>query len=273
MCSVFVSIFWPLRLLSNLPKTGRKLGLHFRCFCAMDNSADSRVRPPFYKRTSTRSTWRSRLVRRCVALLGAAALLLRTESRTASPTEPGSRGRFYRHRTHLCTSRFGFFRAPHRSGPRRPCRTTTTVPDDLSPFLFAKQIVKADGATLGPFEETVAQVRAARSPDGGDASFSRVSHQHARVKKPNICAPGGECGRKSRAIRDRAWTRAGRHTGYQASLRFGFCGVFQVSTGGGGRATITIIQQSSMRPRTHLCFSLISLGAFRPGGHQLRAQG
>ena len=142
--------------------------------------------------------------------------------------------------------RASVFSAPHRSGPRRPCRTTTTVPDDLSPFLFAKQIVKADGATLGPFEETVAQVRAARSPDGGDASFSRVSHQHARVKKPNICAPGGECGRKSRAIRDRAWTRAGRHTGYQASPRVGFCGVFQVSTGG-------VVAQPSPSSNNHPC--------------------
>jgi hypothetical protein len=35
--------------------------------------------------------------------------------------------------------------------------------------------VKDDGAALGPFEETVAQVRVARSSDSTRSHFSRVS--------------------------------------------------------------------------------------------------
>ena len=48
--------------------------------------------------------------------------------------------------------------------------------------------MKDDGATLGAFEESVAQVRVARSPDSGDSHFSRVYFRSARGK-PAIADP------------------------------------------------------------------------------------
>jgi len=66
----------------------------------------------------------------------------------------------------------GFFRASRpRVDPRTRPRGMLTTSD---PRFHDPQIVKDDGAAPGPFEETVAQVRAARSPGSALDTFSRV---------------------------------------------------------------------------------------------------
>ena len=91
----------------------------------------------------------------------------------------------------------GFFRASRpRVDPRTRPRGMLTTSD---PRFHDPQIVKDDGAAPGPFEETVAQVRAARSPGSVLESFLGFKSERA-------------CETRTEETRRRASSRRSRDT-------------------------------------------------------------